>query len=107
VKILGIIPAQYVSSRLPGKPFADIHGKLMIWRVYQTTAKIIEKIIVATDDERIMEVCSQLGINAMLTLVTHRSGVDRLAEVAEKKAADYYLLVQGDEPLIENTTIKK
>jgi 3-deoxy-manno-octulosonate cytidylyltransferase (CMP-KDO synthetase) len=106
MKIIGVIPARYASSRFPGKPLADIHGKPMIWWVYQTAVMEIADVIIATDDNRIMEVCEQLEIKAALTLKSHRTGVDRLAEVAESIAADYYLLIQGDEPLIEGKTIR-
>jgi 3-deoxy-manno-octulosonate cytidylyltransferase (CMP-KDO synthetase) len=109
MKIVGVIPARYASSRFPGKPLADIHGKPMIWWVYQQAKKVAEldEVIVATDDERIVEVCDRLDIESIMTLKTHRTGVDRLAEVSTRCAADYYLLTQGDEPLLEENVIRK
>jgi 3-deoxy-manno-octulosonate cytidylyltransferase (CMP-KDO synthetase) len=107
MKIIGVIPARYASSRFPGKSLADIHGKPMIWWVYQQARKVAEldEVYVATDDERIAEVCKRLGIESIMTLNTHRTGVERLAEVASKTEADYYILIQGDEPLIESELI--
>ncbi|MDR0643299.1 MAG: 3-deoxy-manno-octulosonate cytidylyltransferase [Treponema sp.] len=107
VKIIGVIPARYASSRFPGKPLADIHGKPMIWWVYQTVSKVLDDVVVATDDERIIETCKSFNIASIMTSDTHRTGVDRLTEVAARYAADYYLLVQGDEPLLEKNTARK
>ncbi|MCL1986385.1 MAG: 3-deoxy-manno-octulosonate cytidylyltransferase, partial [Firmicutes bacterium] len=108
MKITAIIPARYNSSRFQGKPLADIHGKPMIWWVYQQTKKVTEfdDIIVATDHEKIMQACQNLNINAIMTSDKHPTGTDRLTEVAEKIHADWYINVQGDEPLIEPETIK-
>jgi 3-deoxy-manno-octulosonate cytidylyltransferase (CMP-KDO synthetase) len=106
-KIIGVIPARYASTRFPGKPLADIHGKPMIWWVYQQAKKVTEldEVYVATDDERIADACKRLDIESITTLNAHRTGVDRLAEVALGIEADYYILIQGDEPLIESELI--
>ncbi|MDR1643242.1 MAG: 3-deoxy-manno-octulosonate cytidylyltransferase [Clostridiales bacterium] len=107
MKIKGVIPARYNSSRFPGKPLADICGKPMIWHVHQTAQKALEDVCVATDDMRIVEACSKFGIEAVMTSPDHRTGVDRLAEVANHFEADYFILIQGDEPLIEERVIRK
>jgi 3-deoxy-manno-octulosonate cytidylyltransferase (CMP-KDO synthetase) len=107
MKIIGVIPARYGSSRFPGKPLADIHGKPMIWWVYQQAKKVpeLDDALVAVDTLQVYSVCQSLGINAVLTNDTHNSGVERLAEIASEIEADYYLLIQGDEPLIESELI--
>ena len=109
MKIVGVIPARYESSRFPGKPLADICGKPMIWWVYQQVKKVKElsEVYVATDDERIMEVCKRFDINAIMTSTKHKTGTDRIGEVAEKIRADLYLNIQGDEPMLEPETILK
>lgn len=108
-KIVGIIPARYKSSRFPGKPLADIHGKPMVAHVYENAVKVsrFERVLVATDDERIVSVCNALGIPSMMTSTTHKTGTDRLAEVAQKIEADYYVNIQGDEPLLSTEIIEK
>ena len=86
MKIIGVIPARYESSRFPGKPLADICGKPMIWWVYQQCKKVKDfegNIYVATDSEKIMEVCKELSIKAIMTSNTHRTGTDRVGEVAQ------------------------
>ena len=86
MKILGIIPARYASTRFPGKPLADINGKSMIQRVYEQAKKCksLAHVVVATDDERIFEHVAAFGGEAMMTAATHQSGSDRCAEVVEK-----------------------
>lgn len=108
MKIIGVIPARYQSSRFPGKPLADICGKPMIWWVYQQCKKVTEfsEIIVATDDERIMSACVDYGMRVILTSPDHKTGTDRLGEVADKIDADFYVNIQGDEPLIEPAVIQ-
>ena len=103
MKIIGVIPARYQSSRFPGKPLADILGKPMIWWVYQQCLKVreLDEVYVATDDERIFNTCTQLGIRVIMTSDQHRSGTDRLGEVANRIEANVYVNIQGDEPLIE------
>lgn len=103
MKILGIIPSRYLSSRLPGKPLKDICGKPMVWWVYQKALEVrgLTDAIVATDDNRIIEVCNSLNMKCILTSSTCPTGTDRVAEVAKKLNADLYITIQGDEPLIE------
>uniref|UniRef100_UPI0025EA84E3 3-deoxy-manno-octulosonate cytidylyltransferase n=1 Tax=uncultured Clostridium sp. TaxID=59620 RepID=UPI0025EA84E3 len=107
--IVGIIPARYKSSRFEGKPLADICGKPMIYWVYNQVIKVdnFEKVYVATDDVRIESVCKKYSMNVIMTSELHKTGTDRLAEVAEKIDADLYVNIQGDEPLIEPETIVK
>ncbi len=108
MKIIGVIPARYQSSRFPGKPLADINGKPMIWWVYQQVKEVrmFEAVYVATDSIQIYEVCVKNNINVMLTADSHQTGTDRLSEVAQKVPADFYVNIQGDEPLIEPETIE-
>lgn len=103
MKILGIIPSRYHSSRLPGKPLKDICGKPMVWWVYQKAMKVrgLTEAIVATDDNRIVEVCNSLNIKCILTSTMCPTGTDRVAEIAKMIKADLYITLQGDEPLIE------
>ena len=99
-----VIPARYDSTRLPGKPLKDICGKPMICRVYERAqkSKLADEIIVATDDERILQAVEKNSGRAMMTDKNHKTGTDRLAEVAEKfPDAKIIVNVQGDEPLIE------
>lgn len=107
MKIIGVIPARYKSSRFEGKPLADICGKPMIWWVYQQAIKVkeFEAVYVATEDERIKNACEVLGINVIMTSEEHKTGTDRIGEVARKIKADLYVNIQGDEPMIEPETI--
>lgn len=107
MKIIGVIPARYQSSRFPGKPLADICGKPMIWWVYHRAklVKRLDEIIVATDDDRIIETCSYYNIPSIMTSIDHRNGSERLSEVAKKTDGDIYVTIQGDEPLLEPSTI--
>lgn len=100
-----VIPARYASSRLPGKPLLDIHGKPMVLRVVDQARKVrgVDDICVATDDDRIAEVCQAAGVAVVMTAQDHPSGTDRLAEVARIRGwdrQDIVLNVQGDEPLL-------
>lgn len=108
MKIVGVIPARYKSSRFPGKPLADICGKPMVWWVYQQCLKVndFDKVYVATDDISILDVCKSLDIDVIMTSDTHKTGTDRVGEVAHKVAADLYVNIQGDEPLLEPATIR-
>lgn len=108
MRTLCVIPARYASTRLPGKPLADICGKPMICRVLEraSRAQKPEKVIVATDDERIYDAVRTEGGEAILTRADHPTGTDRLAEVAEAyPEVDLIVNVQGDEPLIEPSVI--
>lgn len=108
MKIIGIIPARYASTRFPGKPLVDICGHPMIWWVYNQVKKIeeLEEVYVATDDKRISDVCKNEGIPFVMTRDDHVNHVTRLAEVSDKISADYYVCVNGDEPLIRAENIK-
>ena len=101
--VTAIIPARYGSTRFPGKPLALINGLPMIQHVCQRVAKavMVNRVIVATDDERIAAVVEGFGGEVMLTCADHPTGTDRLAEVAEKIDAELIVNVQGDEPLID------
>lgn len=103
MKIIGVIPARYQSSRFPGKPLALILGKPMIWWVYQQCIKVpeLDEVYVATDDGRIYKTCEQLGMRVVMTSEQCHTGTDRVGEMAEKIAGDLYVNIQGDEPLIE------
>lgn len=109
MKIIGIIPARYKSSRFEGKPLAEINGKPMIWWVYQQAKKVADftEVYVATEDLRIKEVCDILGINNVMTSDEHQTGTDRIGEVARLFSADLYVNIQGDEPMIEPETIRQ
>ena len=110
MKVLCVIPARYASTRLPGKPLADICGKPMICRVYDRAklAKRVEKTVVATDDERVKRAVEEGGGEAVMTRKDHNSGTDRLAEaVAGYPDMDLVINVQGDEPLIEPKVIDR
>ena len=109
MKIIGVIPARYQSSRFPGKPLALINGKPMIWWVYHHVMKVsdFDSIYVATDSELIYNTCVDNNMNVLMTSDKHQTGTDRLGEIAEKTDADFYVNIQGDEPLIEPQTIQK
>lgn len=108
MKIIGVIPARYKSSRFPGKPLADICGKPMIWWVYQQCKKVedFDAVYVATDDQKILDTCKELNVEVVMTSDTHITGTDRIGEVARKIPADLIVNIQGDEPLLEPETIK-
>ncbi len=103
MRVTAIIPARFASTRFPGKPLVDILGKPMIQRVYERTrqAASLQRVIVATDDERIAAVVREFGGEVQLTRGDHPTGTDRLAEVAARIETDLVVNVQGDEPLIE------
>lgn len=105
MKILGIIPARYASTRFPGKPLIDIAGKTMIQRVYEQAKQcnLFSKIIVATDDEKIFNHIANLGGDAIMTDSTHQNGTERCAEVVEKltDSFDIIINIQGDEPFVD------
>jgi 3-deoxy-manno-octulosonate cytidylyltransferase (CMP-KDO synthetase) len=107
MRAVGVIPARYQASRFPGKPLVAIAGMPMIQRVWLGTcsAKSLERVVVATDDERIAEACRRFGAEVALTRADHPSGTDRIAEVAAQLDCDAVVNVQGDEPLIEGFAI--
>lgn len=111
MKYIGVIPARYASSRLPGKPLADIHGKPMIQWVYENARKALDRVIVATDDRRVFEVVEAFGGEVMMTAADHQSGTDRIGEVVQKlgqvvNAQDVVVNIQGDEPYIQAQQIE-
>ncbi|MBC7567474.1 MAG: 3-deoxy-manno-octulosonate cytidylyltransferase [Pedobacter sp.] len=108
MKILGIIPARFASTRFPGKPLAQIRGKSMIQRVYEQAAKstLLADVIVATDDGSIAEEVTRFGGKFVMTASTHISGTDRCAEVINKLSGfDSVVNIQGDEPFIDPSQI--
>jgi len=107
VKTIGIIPARYASTRLPGKPLKDIGGKPMIQHVYERTlrAKLIDEVIVATDDARIVDAVELFGGTAVMTSVEHPNGTSRAAEVVQNMDVELIINIQGDEPLIKSEMI--
>lgn len=109
MKIIGVIPARYESSRFEGKPLAKICGKPMIWWTYQQIKKVkdFDEVYVATDNEKIESVCKENDINVIMTSNKHSMMLERIHEVSRKVDADLYVSMAGDEPLIEPETIKK
>jgi len=107
-QIVAVIPARYDATRLPGKPLADIAGRSMIEHVYRRTASArgVDAVVVATDDERIAAAVRGFGGIAIMTGSAHRTGTDRIAEVAANLPCEIVLNVQGDEPLVEPETIE-
>lgn len=103
MKIIGIIPSRYASSRFPGKPLVDIGGKTMIRRVYEQAqkAELLNEVIVATDDERIFNEVKNFGGKVVMTSPDHKNGTERCAEVAASSNADVIINIQGDEPFIQ------
>jgi len=102
MKIIGIIPARYASTRFPGKPLVNIGCKPMIRRVYEQAkqAKSLTEVIVATDDERIFNTVLAFGGKSMMTSLNHLNGTERCAEIADAIDADIIVNIQGDEPFI-------
>lgn len=103
MKVLGIIPARFKSSRFPGKPLVNISGKPMIVHVAEKAEEAFGRdgFVVATDDIRIMDTVKKYGYNAISTSDDAMTGTDRLWEVAQKIKADIYVNIQGDEPMID------
>ena len=101
--IVAIIPARFGSTRLPGKPLSDIHGKTMIERVWERAcaASLPERVLVATDDERIAAAVRRFGGEVVMTSSRHSTGTDRLAEAVRTTEADIVVNVQGDEPMLD------
>ncbi len=103
MKILGVIPARYASTRLPAKPLADICGKPLVQRVYERASRspLLDRLVVATDDERILKAVRAFGGEAVLTSPDHPNGTCRVAEAAGMFDGDIVLNIQGDEPLLD------
>ncbi len=108
MNILAVIPSRYQSTRFKGKPLVDICGKPMIWWVYQRVSKVegIDNVIVATDSELIEDACNKHNLNVVLTSEKHSTSTERVFEVAKNYKADLYVVVNGDEPLIEPETLQ-
>jgi 3-deoxy-manno-octulosonate cytidylyltransferase (CMP-KDO synthetase) len=106
-KVIVVIPARYASTRLPGKPLVPLAGKPMVQHVYERAkhAQTVHRVIVATDDQRIMDAVTAFGGEARMTRSDHRTGTERIAEVAVHEAGDVFVNVQGDEPLIDPVAI--
>jgi 3-deoxy-manno-octulosonate cytidylyltransferase (CMP-KDO synthetase) len=101
--IVAIIPARFGSTRLPGKPLSDIHGRPMVQWVHECVrrARRVDRILVATDDARIADAVARFGGTAVMTSSAHATGTDRLAEAAGRTDADVVVNVQGDEPMLD------
>jgi 3-deoxy-manno-octulosonate cytidylyltransferase (CMP-KDO synthetase) len=104
-----VIPARYGSTRLPGKPLADILGKPMVQHVYELALQVpgVDAVLVATDDQRVADAVRAFGGQCVMTSPEHPSGTDRLAEVMAQVEADVYVNLQGDEPLVRPADIAK
>lgn len=102
-----VIPARYASSRLPGKPLLKQTGKYLVQHVYEQAKKsrLAHEVVIATDDPRIMAACGKFQANCQMTLKSHPSGTDRVAEVATKVPGDIFVNLQGDEPMIDPASI--
>ena len=103
MKVVGIIPARYESSRFPGKPLIDLKGKTMIQRVFEGVRKssLFSEVIVATDDLRIVDEVNRFGGKVVMTAKSHSTGTDRCGELAKILDADVIINIQGDEPLVD------
>lgn len=106
-RVVVVIPARFRSSRFPGKPLADLHGKPMVQWVYEKAKQVrsAESVLVATDDQRIFDAVSAFGGQVLMTSSDHQTGTDRLVEVARQVYADIYINLQGDEPLVRTEDI--
>ena len=109
MSVVAIIPARYGSTRFPGKPLASIGGKPMVQHVYESASKArgLDRVLVATDDRRILDTVKDFGGEAVLTSKNHASGTDRLAEVVKKIRAEWIINVQGDLPFVRPETIAR
>src|SRR5208283_2622566 len=106
-QVIVVIPSRYGSSRLPGKPLVSLAGKPMVQHVYERAkrAQTVHRVLVATDDQRIMDAVHGFGGEARMTRPDHRTGTERIAEVAAHESGDVFVNVQGDEPLIDPVAI--
>ncbi len=108
IKSIGIIPARYLSTRLPGKLLMDICGKSMIMRVYERAIRAnLDNVIIATDDKRIYSHVKSFGADVVMTSSKHMNGTSRVAEVAKKVEVDVIVNIQGDEPLLDYEELNK
>ena len=111
MNFIGIIPARYASTRFPGKPLVDIGGKPMIQRVYEQAKKVLDTVIVATDDERIYNAVKDFGGEVVMTRIDHKCGTDRCLEaydkyILQRSGQDVIINIQGDEPFIQPEQIQ-
>jgi 3-deoxy-manno-octulosonate cytidylyltransferase (CMP-KDO synthetase) len=110
-KVVAIIPARFASSRFPGKPLVDLGGKPMIQRTYDRVKAVegFDRIVIATDDQRIFDAAQGFGAEVMLTSNSHITGTDRCAEVLSRlgESVDYVINIQGDEPFIEPEQLRE
>lgn len=108
LKFIAIIPARYASTRFPGKPLAQLGGMPVIERVYRQVAGVVESVVVATDDQRILRAVEAFGGRAVMTSDKHRSGTDRCWEAYQKQGEEYDVVinVQGDEPFIAHSQLR-
>jgi 3-deoxy-manno-octulosonate cytidylyltransferase (CMP-KDO synthetase) len=102
LSVLGVIPARLASTRLPRKVLREIAGRPLVAWVYEAARKAsdLDEVLVATDADEVMQACARLGIPAALTSGDHPSGTDRVWEIAQSRAADVYVNIQGDEPFV-------
>jgi len=107
MKSVIVIPARYGATRFPGKSLARINGRPMIQWVWEAAcrSRLTEQVVVATDDDRIADVAAKFGADVVMTKKSHRSGTDRVAEVADKISAQLYVNIQGDEPLLSPAAV--
>jgi len=108
VSLLVVIPARFQSTRFPGKPLADLGGSPLIQHVWRRCCEAVDvaDVVIATDDDRIAAVASEFGANVEMTSSACLTGTDRVAEVAARRDADWYINVQGDEPFVEPAAIE-
>ena len=106
-QVVVVIPSRYAATRLPGKPLVNLAGKPMVQRVYEQAklAQTVHRVLVATDDQRIVDAVLAFGGEARMTRSDHRTGTERIAEVAAHEPGDVFVNVQGDEPLIDPVAI--
>ncbi|MCL1799694.1 MAG: 3-deoxy-manno-octulosonate cytidylyltransferase [Eggerthellaceae bacterium] len=102
MRVVGVIPARFASTRFPGKPLADICGRPMVWWVHRQLSQVegVDEVYVALDDERVAQACGEYGIRHVMTSKGHPTHLDRLAEFCQAVDADFYVNVNGDEPLM-------
>jgi 3-deoxy-manno-octulosonate cytidylyltransferase (CMP-KDO synthetase) len=107
MKVLGVVASRYASTRFPGKALADIGGKPMMWWVYHQALKAnkLDDVVIATDDERIEAVCKEYDMKVIMTSRENRTTANRMYEVSLSMDADFYITINGDEPLIDPKAI--
>jgi 3-deoxy-manno-octulosonate cytidylyltransferase (CMP-KDO synthetase) len=107
MKAIAVIPARLASTRMPRKMLREIAGKPLVGVVYEAvrSSPLLDRVVVATDSEEIMQVCRRHGWDAQMTSPFHRSGTERVHEISGREAADVYINVQGDEPLVRSEQI--